>query len=281
MNQTTSAIIPQAAAIYRRVSTGKQDDSLELQERRTLDYAAFQRDRMTVDDSAVFSDPDTSGSIPLRERPGGKLLLAQLKKGDIKHLIIAKLDRLGRDTRDGIDTLEFLSRQGIILHIVDLGGETITTQGHMGRLMLSIMFAISEWERAEIRDRTQKQMNSLFDQHKLTGNVPYGWDCLYTFPDQTVFLRAEAFSAAELATLEIQHGGKPSKILRNNDAEQSVIRLMAQAVRAGCKREHIALDLNQRGFRTKLGRSWQIGHVTSVLNSRYTRRLLSTINSQL
>jgi DNA invertase Pin-like site-specific DNA recombinase len=269
------------AAIYRRVSTDKQDDSLELQESRIMDYARFKRDCLTLAEGAVFSDPDTSGRIALADRLGGKFLLARLKKGDIKHLLIAKLDRLGRNARDGLGTLEFLTKQGITLHIVDLGGETITTQGHIGRLLLHIMLGVAEWEVAEIRDRTQKQMDSLFDQHKLTGNVPYGWQCLYTFPDQTIFLRDEVFPAAELATLEGAHGGRPSKVLLDKPEEQVVIRRIDNNVRNGCKREHIALTLNNEGLRTKLGKLWQIGHITSVINSRYSQRFLSLMEARI
>jgi DNA invertase Pin-like site-specific DNA recombinase len=259
------------AAIYRRVSTDKQDDSLELQECRTLDYARMKG--LIVDDARTFSDPDTSGGIPITDRKGGRLLMNQLKTGDIKHLIVAKLDRLGRNVRDGIAVLEFCKQNDIAVHIVDLGGETITTQGHIGRMILTMLLAVAEWELEEIRDRTRKQMQSLFDQHKLTGNVPYGWDCAYQFADKTTLIKSQSIPANELAGLEQIHG-KAIKRLVDNPAEQVVIRWIDQAARNGCKREHIANDLNKRGLRTKLGRNWQIGHVTSVLNNRHTRRLL-------
>ncbi len=70
------AMNTELAAIYRRVSTDKQDDSLELQERRTLDYARMKG--LVVDDTRTFSDPDTSGGIPITERDGGRLLMNQL-----------------------------------------------------------------------------------------------------------------------------------------------------------------------------------------------------------
>lgn len=262
------------AAIYRRVSTDKQDDSLELQEKRTIEYARFKE--LTVAPEHIFSDPDTSGSIPIRDRDGGRLLMNRLAAGGIDHLIIAKLDRLGRDVRDGISTLEFCNQHGICLHIVDLGGETITTQGHVGRLILTIMFAVAEWERKEIGDRTRKQIRKLFDDNLLGGHIPYGLDCLYTFPDGHAILRqAGHIPAAELAPLEQAHGGRPKKTLSPNIAEQLIIRWIAQAHRSKCKLEHIAKDLNRRGFRTKMGKEWQTGNVHSVLNNRYTRRLLS------
>src|SRR5271163_4288423 len=38
--------------------------------------------------------------------------------------------------RCGLEVLKFLQERGIALHIVDLGGESITTQGHIGKLIL-------------------------------------------------------------------------------------------------------------------------------------------------
>ena len=263
---------PELAAIYRRVSTDKQDDSLELQERRTVDYARMKS--LTVDDLCVFSDPDTSGGIPIADRDGGRLLINRLRLGDIKHLIVSKLDRLGRNLRDGIEFLDLCKNNGIVVHIVDLGGDSISTQGHMGRMILNMLLNVAEWERAEICDRTTKQMRSLFDQHRLTGNIPYGWDCAYQFADGTQLLKSQSIPAAELVSLE-QLRGKAVKKLVDNLEEQSVIFWMADAARTGSKREHIANDLNKRGLKTKLGRNWQIGHVTSVLNNRHTRRLLA------
>jgi DNA invertase Pin-like site-specific DNA recombinase len=270
IHQSTNPI--ELAAIYRRVSTDKQDDSLELQERRTLDYARMKD--LDIHETHVFSDPDTSGGIPITQRVGGRLLIGRHKAGDIKNLIVSKLDRLGRNLRDGIEFLDFCKNHDIVVHIVDLGGDSISTQGHMGRMILNMLLNVAEWERAEICDRTAKQMQSLFDQHKLTGNVPYGWDCTYEFADGHQLIKTQAIPATELAGLEQLHG-RAVKRLVDNPAEQVNIRWMANAVVNKCKREHIANDLNKRGLRTKLDRAWQIGHVTSVLNNRYTKRLLA------
>ena len=122
--------------LYRRVSTDKQDDSLALQEKRCADYCVFKG--LTTHPGLTYEDPDTSGRIPMRDRKGGRALLNRLELGDVKHLVVAKLDRLGRNTRQGLEVLELLKAKGIILHIIDCGGETISTQGHIGQLILKI-----------------------------------------------------------------------------------------------------------------------------------------------
>ena len=156
----------------------------------------------------------------------GRALLNRLQLGDVKHLVVAKLDRLGRDVRDGLGVLEFLREHDITLHIVDLGGESISTQGHIGKLILTLMFAFAEWELGEIRDRTRKQMRRKFDLGELTGNVPYGWDAFYKFADAFLHRSAIALSAAQLAPLIADHGAVVSKRLADNLDELANIRTM-------------------------------------------------------
>lgn len=148
----TNPIDP-VAAIYRRVSTDHQDGSLEVQE-----YARYKS--LATSEDFTFSDPDTSGSVPLLERDGGRALLNRLKPGDIKHLIVAKLDRLGRNTRDFLTTIETLDSLGVTLHIADFGGDSMSTQGHWGKMILTILAAVAEGELGEIRDRVQKRMDA-------------------------------------------------------------------------------------------------------------------------
>ena len=115
-------------------------------------------------------------------------------------------------------------------------------------------------------------MQHKFHRHELTGNVPFGFDCLYTFADGTTLTSPKALSAAAL----VLHGhGEPiSKQLIDNPVEQDAIRNMARWRASGWKLERIADQLNARGIRTKLGGLWQFGHVASVLGNRHTARVL-------
>lgn len=264
-----------AAAIYRRVSTDHQDGSLALQEKRVNDYATYKQ--LTTTEGLTFSDPDTSGRTPIMDRDGGRALLNRLKLGDVKHLLVAKLDRLGRNVRDGLKTVEFLKQHGITLHITDFGGEAFTTQGHVGRFFLTMLLAMSEWEVEEIRDRTLKSARDKFDRNELTGNIPFGFDCVYTFADGLEETHSKVLSAKELLGRVAV-----SKILIANEVEQHVIRLMHQLrhtpspMRSTTSLKGVAEHLNSRGYRTKLGAAWSTGTVDSVLSSRHTQKVLQT-----
>jgi DNA invertase Pin-like site-specific DNA recombinase len=257
------------AVLYRRVSTDHQDGSLEVQEKRSLDYAAYKHLRLQED--LMFEDPDTSGSVPLLDRTGGRALLARLGFGDVKHLVVAKLDRLGRNTRDFLTTIETLDVLGVTLHIADFGGDSMSTQGHWGKMILTILAAVAEGELGEIRDRTRKRLRLKFDKGDLIGTVPFGFDCVYTFADGSTFVSARALSAEELA----QRGKVISKRLVDNPGEQAAIRLMAELRAARWTLERIAAHLNTLGQKSKLGSVWQAGNVDRCLRSRHTARLLA------
>jgi DNA invertase Pin-like site-specific DNA recombinase len=268
---------PNLAVIYRRVSTDHQDGSLEIQEKRSLDYAAFkglELDRH-AGDHGMFQDPDTSGSTPLLARPGGGAMLRHLCHSGVKHLIVAKLDRLGRNTRDFLNTIETLNELGVVLHIADFGGDSMSTQGHWGKMILTILAAVAEGELGEIRDRTCKRMKQKFDKNELRGKVPYGKDCVYTFADGKTLVSAHALSPKELAGRRVL-----SKQLRDNPTEQNVIRQMAAWKAAGWSLKKIAAELNLSGYSPKLGGQWQFGNVDSVLRSAYSQQLLQQHNQQ-
>jgi DNA invertase Pin-like site-specific DNA recombinase len=251
------------AALYRRVSTDHQDNSLEVQESLNTEYCK----RMGIPVLAqAYEDPDVSGSIPFIERTGGKALLARLLAGDVKHLVTAKQDRLGRDTLDTIATIRTIWDLGITPHFPAEGGAFPRTA--QNELLFEIKASVAQYERNLIRDRTRAVMNHKFNRGELTGNVPFGFDCLYTYSDGSTDLSPRALPATNL------RGKVVSKILLDNPAEQATIRAMAHRRAANWTLEQIADDLNVTGVRTKLGCQWQAGNVASVLQSRHTEKIL-------
>lgn len=137
---------------YIRVSTDRQADSgLSLKAQANLIGAAARlaAKQHGLAIGRVFRDPAVSASTrPLIGRPGGRALNEILRPGD--HVVIAKLDRAFRNTRDCLNTCETWIARGITIHFLDLGVETATPAG---RLMLSILAAIAQWESSRIGER--------------------------------------------------------------------------------------------------------------------------------
>src|SRR6202521_656214 len=77
-------------------------------------------------------------------------VLAQLGKGDV--LTVTRLDRLARSTRDLLNTLAAITGKGAGFR--SLGDTWADTTTPHGRLMLTVLGGLAEFERELIRVRT-------------------------------------------------------------------------------------------------------------------------------
>ena len=84
------------------------------------------------------------------DRPQLAKLLAGLKPGDI--VLVTKLDRLGRSTRELLDLIERIGKAGASFR--SLGDPLWDTSSSQGRLLSTLLAAIAEFERELIRERT-------------------------------------------------------------------------------------------------------------------------------
>lgn len=126
---------------YCRVSTIEQDTDTQIQMIRAAGY--------DVRDSRVHSE-HVSGSVPAVQREGFRRLLDKLEEGD--RLVVLKLDRLGRDTVDVLKTVAGLEKSGIKVVSLDLPIPDLSS--NEGKLMLTMLAAVAEFERNRIRERT-------------------------------------------------------------------------------------------------------------------------------
>jgi len=67
--------------------------------------------------------------------------------------MVTKLDRLARNTKEGIEVIESLFERGIKVHVLNVGLLENTT---MGRFFLTTLLAVAEMERNLIIERTQE-----------------------------------------------------------------------------------------------------------------------------
>jgi DNA invertase Pin-like site-specific DNA recombinase len=218
-----------------------------------------------------YEDEDVSGSVPFAERTGGRALLARLRHGDVGNLVTAKQDRLGRDTLDTIATIRQIWEMGITPHFTAEGGAFPRTP--QNELLFEIKASVAQYERNLIRERTRAVLRHKFERGELTDNVPFGYDCVYTFADGSTFTSAKALNGKELAA----HGKVLGKQLIENAAEQAVIRDVFDFRASGWSLKRIADHLNSDGHQTKLGGQWQCGTVDSILRSRHAAKCRSRV----
>lgn len=82
-------------------------------------------------------------------RPALNLLRAQLRSGDT--VLVTRLDRLGRSTKDLLELIEFFQESAVNLRVLE---QNIDTSSAEGRLFFTMVAAFAEFEREIMRART-------------------------------------------------------------------------------------------------------------------------------
>lgn len=121
---------------YARVSTVAQDLESQIQLLESEGCTQIYKEKFTgtKTDRPVFNE-----------------VMALLTEGDT--LVVTKLDRLARNTKEGIDVVEALFERGVRVHVLNVGLLENTT---MGRFFLTTLLAVAEMERNLIIERTQE-----------------------------------------------------------------------------------------------------------------------------
>src|SRR6516164_9180258 len=123
---------------YARVSPGGKSESVDAQAGQ-LTKARCKK---------VFRDVHVSGAKP--DRSQLRRVIEALEPGDV--LMVTRLDRLARSTRDLLNTLAAITdRKAGFRSLTDTWADTTTSHG---RLMLTVLGGLAEFERALIRART-------------------------------------------------------------------------------------------------------------------------------
>jgi DNA invertase Pin-like site-specific DNA recombinase len=100
-----------------------------------------------------------------RARPQLALALAGIRAGDT--LVVTKIDRLARSLSHLLEIIERLAAAGA--HFRSLS-DPIDTTGPSGRLVLQMLGAVAEFERALIRERTRTGLRSARAAGRIGGN---------------------------------------------------------------------------------------------------------------
>jgi DNA invertase Pin-like site-specific DNA recombinase len=160
-------------------------------------------------DAQLFVDRGVSGSLHLSERPQGAALLAALETGEVETVVAVRLDRLFRDTGDTIITLRAWDAAGVTVHLVDMGGAAIDTRSAMGRLMLTVLAGIAEFERTLIAERTAAALEAKRSRGEYCGGDP-PWG--YTAVDGKLYQNAPELYIVALVEMDRERGETWTKI---------------------------------------------------------------------
>ena len=158
--------------IYTRVSTAIQVDgySLDAQKDKLRKYADFQN--MTI--AGEYSDEGKSGKN-VDGRPEFLQMLQDIESGKdhVSFVLVFKLSRFGRNAADVLTSLQRMQDYGVNLICVEDG---IDSSKDSGKLMISVLSAVSEIERENILVQTMEGRRQKAREGKWNGGfAPYGY----------------------------------------------------------------------------------------------------------
>lgn len=158
--------------VYTRVSTAMQIDgySLEAQRTRMRAFAEFNEYEI----AGEYEDAGKSGkSIEGRDEFNRMLEDIKTGKDDVSFVLVFKLSRFGRNAADVLSTLQTMQDFGVNLICVEDG---IDSSKDAGKLMISVLSAVAEIERENIRVQTMEGRIQKARDGKWNGGFPpYGY----------------------------------------------------------------------------------------------------------
>jgi DNA invertase Pin-like site-specific DNA recombinase len=176
---------------------------------------------------------DGGESAKSLNRPGLQRLMALVNGGKVQAVIVAKLDRLTRSVKDLCGLLELFEKRKVALISV---AESLDTGSAAGRLVITIMGAVSQWEREAIGERTRDALRHKRGNGERVGNIEFGFRLA---PDGR---HVEPDAAEQAAQAEIRNLRRQGHTLRG-----------------------IAMMLNGHGYRTRRGTDWRLESVARIL----------------
>jgi len=158
--------------LYTRVSTAMQVDgySLDAQKSRMKAFADFN----DYEIAGEYEDAGKSGKS-IEGRLEFNRMMEDIKSGkdSVSYVLVFKLSRFGRNAADVLSTLQVMQDFGVNLICVEDG---IDSSKDAGKLMISVLSAVAEIERENIRVQTMEgRIQKARDGKWNGGFAPYGY----------------------------------------------------------------------------------------------------------
>lgn len=190
---------------YCRVSTLDQTVENQIHEIRAAGYDVQPRHIITE---------TVSGSVKVGDRQEFTKLLHKLDEGDL--LVVTKLDRLGRNATDVVDTVNHLASLKVSVKCLALGATDLTSP--VGQMTMTILAAVAQFERDLIRERTHAGLARARGEGRVGGRR-----LVLNGPQQELVLQ-RLRDGATVRAVAREFSVAPSTIMRVRDGKNKSVR---------------------------------------------------------
>lgn len=219
-------------AIYGRVSTEEQ-----VQEGFSI---AAQKEKLTAfvqsQDWDIYDYYIDEGiSAKNTERPELQRMLVEIRNRNVDVVLVYRLDRLTRSVLDLYQLLQEFEQYDVKFKSAT---EVYDTTTAIGRLFITLVAALAQWERENLAERVKFGQEQMVHELKRPGGrAPFGYD--------------------------LSNGN-----LTINEEEAVIVGEIFNRYIEGNGFDWIAMELNQRGVRTKQGKRWEKQTVKILLENQ-------------
>lgn len=217
--------------LYIRVSTEEQaieGYSISGQRERLKAFCVAQ----SWETIKFYVDEGISGRST--ERPALKKMMKDIEDGLIDVLLVYRLDRLTRSVRDLHDILDFLEKHNCQFRSAT---EVYDTSTAMGRMFITIVAAIAEWESANLGERVRLGQIEKARQGEWSAPAPYG------------------FRKNDQKRMEV------------NPDEIEAVKLMVRKVKEGYSFRQLSLYMQNTSYKPRRGYKWHIASLLDLLHN--------------
>jgi site-specific DNA recombinase len=156
---------------YIRVSTqsqAQQGESLKTQEKQIRGFVESKNWKLTK----IYRDEGLSG-FKAENRPSFQEMISAGKSGKFQGIVFTKLSRFARRTSDFLKYRDELKEKDVLLFSIKEG---VDPTSKMGKMILSFMALIAEWEKETIQEQmNENKMARWREGRTMLGKAPFGY----------------------------------------------------------------------------------------------------------
>lgn len=141
---------------YARVSTSRQGQSLDTQREALIDAGC--------DPKHIYTDTISGTKW---QRPGLDDALAYMRPEDT--LVVTRLDRLGRNLAETVNTIAELAERDINVKVLE---PALDTSRPADKVVINVMASLAEWEKDLLIQRTREGVAHAREQGRVAGPKP-------------------------------------------------------------------------------------------------------------